>query len=210
MVAIACRRYEPGVSSTWISSGVRAMRDFRQRAEKLWPWLTDPDRLRQWSPIVPDRALDSVGPREVRENPDHEPVTGDVVGVDPPHELVHRWGDDVVRWRLSPTDTGCRLTLEQTMRERDHAAMNAAGWQLCLDVLDDVVNGLDRPRVFGRQDAAAHGWEVLRDKYSDALGGLGLGLRAVENGFDVVAVRVADERAEVAGVILRPDPRRVQ
>ena len=84
----------------------------------------------------------------MRENPDHEPVTGDVVGVDPPHELVHRWGDGVVRWRLSPTDTG---------------------WQLCLDVLDDVVNGVDRPRVVG-QDAAAHGWEVLRDKYSDALG----------------------------------------
>ena len=35
------------------------VRDFGQPAEKLWPWLTDPDRLRQWSPIVPDRALDS-------------------------------------------------------------------------------------------------------------------------------------------------------
>jgi hypothetical protein len=55
------------------------VRDFRQPAEKLWPWLTEPDRLRQWSPIVPDRALDSVGPRQVRENPDDEPVTGEVV-----------------------------------------------------------------------------------------------------------------------------------
>ena len=145
------------------------VRDFGQPAEKIWPWLTDPDRLRQWSPIVPDRALDSVGPRKVRENPDDEPVTGDVVSVDPPHELMHRWGDDVVRWRLSPTDTGCRLTLEQTMREKDHAAMNAAGWHLCLDTLDDVANGVDRPRVVG-QDAVAHGWEPLRDKYSDALG----------------------------------------
>jgi len=81
-------------------------------------------------------------------------------------------GDDVVRWRLSPTDTGCRLTLEQTMRERDHTAMNAAGWHLCLDVLDvldDVANGVDRPRVVGK-DAAAYGWEALRDKYSGALG----------------------------------------
>ena len=167
------------------------VRDFRQPAEKLWPWLTDPDRLRQWSPIVPDRALDSIGPREVRENPDDEPVTGDVVSVDPPHELVHRWGDDVVRWRLSPTDTGCRLTLEHTMRERDRAAMNAAGWHLCLDVLNDVANGVDR--------------QVLR-----CAGGLGLGLRPVEHCFDVVGVRVTDERAEVAGVILRPEPRRVQ
>ena len=145
------------------------VRDFGQPAEKLWPWLTDPDRLRLWSPIVPDQALDSVGPREVRENPGDDPVTGDVVSVDPPHELVHRWGDDLVRWRLSPTETGCRLTLEQTMRERDHAAMNAAGWHLCLDVLDDVADGVDRSRVVG-QDAAAYGWEALRDKYADELG----------------------------------------
>ena len=55
------------------------------------------------------------------------------------------------------------------MRERDHAAMNAAGWHLCLDVLDDVADGVDRSRVVG-QDAAVHGWEALRDKYSDALG----------------------------------------
>ena len=37
------------------------------------------------------------------------------------------------------------------------------------DVLDDVANGVDRPRVVG-QDAAANGWEALRDKHSDALG----------------------------------------
>ena len=48
--------------------------------------------------------------------------------------------------------------------------MNAAGWHLCLDVLDDVANGVERPRVVG-QEAAAQGWEALRDKYSDALGG---------------------------------------
>jgi len=47
--------------------------------------------------------------------------------------------------------------------------MNAAGWHLCLDVLDDVADGVDRSRVVGL-DAAAHGWEALRDKYAHALG----------------------------------------
>jgi hypothetical protein len=45
-------------------------------------------------------------------------------------------------------------------------------WHRCLDVLDvldDVANGVDRPRVVGK-DAAAYGWEALRDKYSGALG----------------------------------------
>jgi hypothetical protein len=33
-----------------------------------------------------------------------------------------------------------------------------------------VASSVDRPRVVG-QNAAAHEWEALRDKYSDALGG---------------------------------------
>jgi len=92
-----------------------------------------------------------------------------VTHVDPPYVLVHRVGCDLVRWRRSPTETGCRLTLEQTMRERNHAAMNAAGWHLCLDVLDDMADGVNRSRLEG-QDAAAYGWEALRDKYSDVPG----------------------------------------
>jgi uncharacterized protein YndB with AHSA1/START domain len=144
-------------------------RDFAHPARKVWPWLTDPERLRQWSPIVPDRAFDSVGPRQVRENPDDDPVTGDVVTVDPPRELVHRWGDDLVRWRLASTDTGCRLTLEQTMRERDHTAMNAAGWHICLDVLEGALAGTASGRVVG-PDAEKHGWESLRDMYAERLG----------------------------------------
>jgi hypothetical protein len=88
-------------------------RDFAHPAEKVWPWLTDPDRLRQWSPVIPDRAFDSVGPRQVRENPGDEAVTGE-------------------------------LTLEQTMRDRDRTAMNAAGSHICLDVLEGALGLRDR------------------------------------------------------------------
>ncbi len=67
---------------------------------------------------------------------------------------------------------------------------------------------LDRPGW--SVEAADHGWEALRDKYSELLGFSYWGCGAVEDSLDVVAVRVTDERAEVAGVILRPEPRRVQ
>ena len=144
-------------------------RDIAHPAEKVWPWLTDPDRLRQWSPVVPDRAFDEIGPRQVRENPDDEPVTGDVLAVNPPHELVHRWGDNVVRWQLSPTDQGCRLTLEQSIPQRDGAAGNAAGWHVCLDVLEGTLAGTASSRVVG-PDALDHGWESLRDGYAELLG----------------------------------------
>jgi uncharacterized protein YndB with AHSA1/START domain len=91
------------------------------------------------------------------------------LSVDPPHGVVHHWGEDVVRWRLAPTDTGCRLTLEQTMRDRDYTAMNAAGWHICLDVLEGTLTGTASGRVVG-PDAEQHGWESLRDRYAELLG----------------------------------------
>jgi hypothetical protein len=55
------------------------------------------------------------------------------------------------------------------MPQRDPAAMNAAGWDVCLTVLDEVLGGSDTPRATG-SDAAARGWEALRDEYAVALG----------------------------------------
>jgi uncharacterized protein YndB with AHSA1/START domain len=145
-------------------------RDLPHPAERVWPWLTAPDRLRQWSPIIPDRAFDAVGPREVRENAADDPVSGEVLAVDAPHELVHRWGDDLVRWRLTPTATGCRLTLEHTMGDRGPAAMNAAGWHICFDQLDEALRSGAAQRMVG-EDATAHGWEALRNRYAELFGG---------------------------------------
>lgn len=143
-------------------------RDFAHPPERVWPWLVDPGLLQQWSPVVPDRAFDTVGPREVRENPSDPPMAGEVLSVDAPNELVHRWGDDVVRWRLTATASGCRLTLEQTMADREPGAMSAAGWHICLDVLDRTLAGDSPGRAVGA-DAMAHGWSALRDDYEQVL-----------------------------------------
>jgi uncharacterized protein YndB with AHSA1/START domain len=145
-------------------------RDFAHPPEVVWPWLTDPERLARWSPIVPDRPFDAPGARRVRENPDDDPVDGEVLAVDPPRELLHRWGDDQVRWRLQPTASGCRLTLEQRMSQRNPAPMNAAGWDVCLTVLARALAGDDVQRSVG-PDAMAAGWEALRDHYAEVLNG---------------------------------------
>ena len=50
---------------------------------EVWAHLTDPALLARWSPIVPDRPLDSVGAAESRENPGDDPVDVErVVGAD--------------------------------------------------------------------------------------------------------------------------------
>jgi uncharacterized protein YndB with AHSA1/START domain len=147
-------------------------RDFAHPVETVWPWLTDPDRVGRWSPAVPDRPFDCVGPVKTRENPEDDPIDGEVLAVNPPYELVHRWGheggSDVLRWRLSPTDAGCRLTLEHEMADRTHTAENAGGWHICLDVLSGNLDGTNPDRLVG-ETVMAHGFPELRDGYTKLL-----------------------------------------
>jgi uncharacterized protein YndB with AHSA1/START domain len=147
-------------------------RELSHSAETVWPWLIDPERVRRWSPAVPDRRLDGVGPVQIRENPDDEPLNGEVLVFDPPRELVHRWGHewgtDVLRWRLTPTANGCTLTLQHDMADRTHAAENAGGWHICLDVLMGNLDGANPERVVG-EAAMDHGFPALRDGYRKLL-----------------------------------------
>lgn len=143
---------------------LRMTREFPHDVERVWSRLVDPEELARWSPIVPDRRLDSVGPARCRETPDAPPVDAEVLSCDPPRELCHRWGGNVLRWRLAPTRAGCRLTLEQTFADRDFGPMSAAGWHLCLAVLEAVLAGADVERVVGRR-ALDYGWEELVAQY---------------------------------------------
>jgi uncharacterized protein YndB with AHSA1/START domain len=145
------------------------IRDLSHPVEAVWPWLTEPERLRRWSPVVPDRAFDGPGPRQVRENPGDDPVDGTVISVDAPRELVHQWGPHLLRWRLDPTPAGCRLTLEHQMAERGHEAENAGGWHICLNVLAGNLNGTSPERLVG-EAVMDHGFGELRDGYRKLLG----------------------------------------
>jgi len=89
------------------------------------------------------------GRGQVREQPGDEPIDGEVISVDPPRALIHRWAGTWCAGGSHPPPSVALLTLEQTMQQRDPAAMNAAGWDVCLTVLDEVLGGADTPRATG-------------------------------------------------------------
>lgn len=138
-------------------------RRFPHGPQRLWAMLTDPAKLARWSPIVPNRPLTEPGSASSRENPDDDPVDAEVLVVDAPRLLVHRWGPDLLSWTLTPDDDGTILELRQATGEHGAAVMLAAGWQVCLARLA-AEDGTDRERPTG-QRAMAYGWEELRDKY---------------------------------------------
>lgn len=147
------------------------VRDLRHPPATVWAALTDPARLAEWAPFLADRNLDSPG-AAVLTMVDGETTTPTTAGVrraEPPHVLEYTWGDDLLRWELSPLGTGTRLTLRHTVADRGMLPMVAAGWHLCLDVADRLLDGDPVGPIRGAE-ARDFGWPELRDAYAERLG----------------------------------------
>jgi len=153
------------VAGRWV---LTMKRDLNPLPGRIWAMLTEPGELRRWSPIGPDRPLTEVGPATSRENPEDAPVELEVLQVDAPNELVHRWGGHLLRWTLRPTDFGTQLTLEHTFDEWGESGMYGAGWHICLAVLTCLTEGLQVARVVGNR-AYDYGWLKIKEEYESRL-----------------------------------------
>jgi len=105
----------------------------------VWQALTDRDELRSWFPsdVIVDGGGWEVGatitfpfPPEVIDMT----LRGEVLEVDEPNVLAFTWGEETLRFELSPQGSGTRLVLIDEL-PAGGAARNAAGWETCLDRL---------------------------------------------------------------------------
>jgi uncharacterized protein YndB with AHSA1/START domain len=105
----------------------------------VWRALTERQQLRSWFPsdVIVDGGRWEVGaaitfpfPPEVIDMT----LTGEVLEVDEPNLLAFTWGEDTLRFELSPEEDGTRLVLVDEL-SAGSAARNAAGWEICLDRL---------------------------------------------------------------------------
>jgi uncharacterized protein YndB with AHSA1/START domain len=92
----------------------------------------------------------------------------EVTRAEPPHLLEYRWGNNDLRWQLEPLGDGTRLTLWHNI-DRGFIAMGAAGWHICLDVLERLVAGHPLGRIVGGE-AMQFGWPRLNAEYAKQFG----------------------------------------
>jgi uncharacterized protein YndB with AHSA1/START domain len=146
------------------------VRELRHEPTKVWRALTEPDELAKWSPFTVDRSLTETGAATLTmiDGEEHTELPGIVRRAEPPTLLEYTWGDDVLEWRLEPVDGGTRLTLRHTVEGLDMVPKVAAGWHLCVDVLEEVLAGTDPDPIRGH-DAMNHGWQELHDRYEREL-----------------------------------------
>jgi uncharacterized protein YndB with AHSA1/START domain len=146
------------------------VRELKHPPARVWTALTEPAELAAWAPFTAERALTRTGELTVTmiDGDERVELTSAVTEVDPPRLLAYRWGDDRLRWELEPTASGTRLTLRHLVGDRDDLARAAAGWHLCLDVAERLLDGDPVEPIRGR-DALDHGWQQLHDGYAGRL-----------------------------------------
>jgi uncharacterized protein YndB with AHSA1/START domain len=153
----SAEQYEPGVA---FGADVRKdgekwtlvlVRDLRHAPAKVWTALTDPAHLRDWSPFDSDRNLGAPGTATLTTVGAAKPLVTEttVTRADAPNILEFTWGGQDIRWELEPLGGGgTRLTLWHNI-DRRYISMGAAGWHICLDMLDRALGDQPLGRIVG-------------------------------------------------------------
>jgi uncharacterized protein YndB with AHSA1/START domain len=145
------------------------VRDLRHSPEKVWQAITDPAQLSEWAPFDADRNLAAEGP--VRLSTAGTPQVSDntVRRADAPKLLEYSWGGGNLRWELEPHANGTRLTLWHNI-DRRFISMGAAGWHICLDVMDRLLGGTPIGRIVAGDALKFGGWQRLNGEYAKQFG----------------------------------------
>ncbi len=162
-------RIQKGEGEMWT---LVLVRDLAHPPAKVWQALTDPAHLREWAPFDSDASLGTVGTARLTTVGAPTPLMSEtrVRRADTPRALEFNWGDQQLRWELEPLGSGgTKLTLWHSI-DRRYIAMGAAGWHICLDVLDRLL--ADRPlgRMVGPEAIKFGGWKRLHAEYAKQLG----------------------------------------
>ncbi len=108
-------------------SVLRFRRHLAHPPSTVWAALTEDDHLAAWFPttIEGERVAGAPLRFSFRES-EGAPFDGEMTSYDPPKVLELRWGDDILRFELSPQSElgqeGCVLTLTVTFPENGKAA----------------------------------------------------------------------------------------
>ena len=144
------------------------VRELRHSPEMVWQALTDPSHLKEWAPFDADRNLATVGPVKLSTVGTPQVAETIVKRAEAPRLLEYSWGGDL-RWELEPLGSGTRLTLWHNI-DRGYISWGAAGWHICFDVLNRLLDGQPIGRIVGPEVMKFDGWQRLNKEYAKQFG----------------------------------------
>jgi uncharacterized protein YndB with AHSA1/START domain len=133
--------------------------------ERLWAYLTEPEKRARWLAGGPmdlfvggrarlefhhaDLSAEKTPPEKFRQKEGGQTVQCRITACDPPRLLAYTWGEDwgEVTFELTPKGTDVLLAVTHRRLEPKGMASVAAGWHAHLAILADRLGGAD-PRGF--------------------------------------------------------------
>ncbi|MEO5925134.1 MAG: SRPBCC family protein [Bryobacteraceae bacterium] len=142
------------------------VRELHHAPEKVWEAITDPAHLSEWAPFDANRNMAAVGPVTLSTVGTPTPQISEttITRAEAPRLLEYSWGGQEMRWQLEPIAGGTRLTLWHSI-DRRYIAMGAAGWHVCLDVMDHMLLGTPLGRIVAGDAMKFDGWQRLHAEY---------------------------------------------
>jgi uncharacterized protein YndB with AHSA1/START domain len=148
------------------------VREFKHSPEKIWQALTDPVQLKEWSPFDADTNMGVAGVTVKLTTigaPQPHVTETTITRAEPPHILEYSWNGNDTRWELDPNGDGTHLKLWAKI-DKKYIAMGAAGWHICLEVMDRYLDGNPIGRMVGMDTMKFEGWQRLNKEYSAQFG----------------------------------------
>lgn len=152
---------------------LRFVRHLPHSVEKVWAALTEERHLAEWFPTTIEGELRTGAPLRFAFRGEEFPASiGRMIEFEPYRVMEFAWGTppgtvdhdhEVSRLELRPTPDGCELTLLTTYDRLGKSARDAAGWHVCLDLLEGYMHG---DRVEGSHEL----WEPFNRRYMAMFG----------------------------------------
>lgn len=139
----------------------RFERQFNHSVETVWEMLTDNEKLKQWFDEleIVDLRQDGLIQFDMQDGT-YEDMK--ILDYEPLKTLVFEWGQDIARFELSSLPNGCKLVFVETISTiTEHTPKDLAGWHVCLDVIQALLDG----DSIKREDD----WKIWFKKYKELL-----------------------------------------
>lgn len=139
----------------------RFERHLKHSAEEVWAWLTENEKLAQWFKELRVGELREGGfMRFDMQDGTYEDLP--ITDLKTHKALEFSWWADSVRFELSPEPGGCQLVLIEKLEQiTDHTPKDLAGWHVCLDVIEALMDGITIERM--------EEWKKWYEKYQQAI-----------------------------------------
>lgn len=147
----------PEITGTLTRRGGRATLRFERALahprERVWRAITD--ELARWWPARLDGEL-AAGAAVRFIYPDGSAFTGAITAFDPPSQFAFTEAGDEASFELRAEGSAARLVFTHTFADDAPIPSFAAGWELCLVALDEILAGRDPQPVSEKRRAALH------------------------------------------------------